>query len=75
VLRDRYLVPRGVTEAKLAQDLDISKAYVVELVRGKRHVTTETALRLARVTGIDANEWLRLQQDWDAWRETTVRRR
>lgn len=35
--------------------------------RGKRSVTTDTALRLARVLGVSANVWLGLQQDWDLW--------
>ena len=69
VLRERYLVPRAVSEAALARELDVSVSYVSELVRGKRRVTTESALRLGRITGIDANEWTRLQHDWDAWRE------
>lgn len=75
VLRDRYLVARGVTEAALARELDVSLAYVSELVRGKRRVTTDTAIRLGRATGIDANEWVRLQHDWDVWREDHPRRR
>ena len=57
------------------RELDVSVSYVSELVRGKRRMTTDSALRLGRATGIDANEWMRLQQDWDAWRERHPRRR
>jgi addiction module HigA family antidote len=38
-----------------------------ENVRGKRGVTPDTALRLARVVGMSADFWLGLQQDWDLW--------
>ncbi len=38
-----------------------------EIVRGKRSVTSDTALRLARVLGVSAGFWLGLQQDWDLW--------
>jgi antitoxin HigA-1 len=38
-----------------------------EVINGKRGVTPDTALRLARVTGMSADFWLGLQQDWDLW--------
>ncbi len=38
-----------------------------EIIRGKRGVTPDTALRLARVLGMSAEFWLGLQQDWDLW--------
>lgn len=38
-----------------------------EIVRCKRGVTPDTALRLARVLGVSADFWLGLQQDWDLW--------
>ena len=38
-----------------------------EIARGKRSVTPDTALRLARVTGMRAEFWLGLQLDWDLW--------
>ena len=38
-----------------------------EIIRGKRAVMPDTALRLARVTGMSADFWLGLQQDWDLW--------
>jgi len=38
-----------------------------EIIRGRRGVTPDTALRLAQVTGMSADFWLGLQQDWDLW--------
>ena len=37
------------------------------IIRGRRGVTPDTALRLARVVGMSADFWLGLQQDWDLW--------
>ena len=45
-----------------------------EIVRGKRSVTPDTALRLARVTGMGADFRLGLQQDWDLWHALTAER-
>lgn len=75
VLLERYLKPREVSEAALAKELNVSAAHVRELVRGKARITADTALRLARVTGISAKEWTRIQQDWEAWRVRNPRRR
>ena len=44
------------------------------IVRGKRSVTPDTALRLAQVTGMGADFWLGLQQDWDLWHALTAER-
>ncbi|MFN7956652.1 MAG: HigA family addiction module antitoxin [bacterium] len=73
VLLEKYLKARAVSEAALAKDLNVSAAHVRELVRGKARITADTALRLARVTGIGAKEWARIQQDWDAWRDRNPR--
>ena len=47
--------------------LGVSFPRLNEIVRGRRGVTPDTALRLARVTGMSADFWLGLQQDWDLW--------
>ncbi|HSR53687.1 MAG TPA: HigA family addiction module antitoxin, partial [Acidobacteriota bacterium] len=47
--------------------LGVSFPRLNEVVRGKRSVTPDTALRLARVLGMPADFWLGLQMDWDLW--------
>ena len=47
--------------------LGVSFPRLNEIIRGKRGVTPDTALRLARVLGMSADFWLGLQQDWDLW--------
>jgi addiction module HigA family antidote len=67
MLRDEFLVPLAITQSDLAVRLGISFPRLNEIVRGKRGVTPDTALRLARVVGMSADFWLGLQQDWDLW--------
>jgi len=67
MLRDEFLVPLGITQSELASRLGVSFPRLNEVIRGKRGVTPDTALRLAWVVGMSADFWLGLQQDWDLW--------
>jgi antitoxin HigA-1 len=67
VFHEDFLVPLGITQKEGAQRLRISYPRMNEIVKGKRTVTPETALRLARFTGTEAEFWLNLQQAVDLW--------
>ena len=67
MLLEEFLKPLGVSQAAFAKRLGVSYPRLNEVVRGRRGVTPDTALRLARVTGMSAEFWLGLQQDWDLW--------
>ena len=67
MLLEEFLKPLGITQSAMAVRLGISFPRLNEIVRGKRGVTPDTALRLARVVGMSADFWLGLQQDWDLW--------
>jgi len=67
MLRAEILEPLGVSQSAFAVRLGVSFPRLNEIVRGKRGVTPDTALRLERVTGMRAEFWLGLQQDWDLW--------
>lgn len=67
MLLDEFLRPLGISQSAFAARLGISFARLNEIIRGKRSVTTDTALRLAQVLGMPADFWLGLQQDWDLW--------
>ena len=67
MLLEEFLKPLGITQSALALQLGVSFPRLNEVVNGKRSVTPDTALRLARVTGMSADFWLGLQQDWDLW--------
>ena len=62
-----YLRPLGITQKRAARLLRISYPRMNEIISGKRRVTPETALRLARLTDTDPESWLNLQQAVDLW--------
>lgn len=68
MLLEEFLGPLGISQSAFAVRLGISFPRLNEIVRGKRSVTPDTALRLARVLGMSADFWLGLQQDWDLWK-------
>jgi addiction module HigA family antidote len=67
MLLKEFLEPLGVSQSAFAIRLGVSFPRLNEIVRGKRAVTPDTALRLARVLGMSADFWLGLQSDWDLW--------
>lgn len=67
MLREEFLVPLGMTQSAFALQLGVSFPRLNEVINARRAVTPDTALRLARVTGMSADFWLGLQQDWDLW--------
>ncbi len=67
MLLEEFLKPLGITQSAFALQLGVSFPRLNEVINGKRSVTPDTALRLAHVTGMSADFWLGLQQDWDLW--------
>ena len=67
LLFEEFLKPLGISQSAFAIRLGVSFPRLNEIVRGKRAVTLDTALRLARVTRMSADFWLGLQQDSDLW--------
>jgi addiction module HigA family antidote len=67
MLLEEFLKPLGITQSAFARQLGVSFPRLNEIINGKRSVTIDTALRLARVTGMSTEFWLGLQQDWDLW--------
>lgn len=67
MLFEEFLKPLGITQSEFAVRLGASFPRLNEIIRGKRSVTPDTALRLARVLGISADFWLGLQLDWELW--------
>ena len=65
VLREDYLVPLGMTASALAKALNVPSARINDIVRERRAVTADTAMRLARYFGGDARSWLNLQAAYD----------
>ena len=67
MLLEEFLKPLGITQSSFATRLGVSFPRLNEVINRRRSVTPDTALRLARVTGMSADFWLGLQQDWDLW--------
>lgn len=65
VLREDYLVPLGMSANALAKALNVPAPRVNDVVRERRGVSADTAMRLARYFGGDARSWLNLQAAYD----------
>ena len=62
ILREEFMRPLGLSSNALAKALGVTPARVNEIVRERRSISADTALRLARYFGTDAQSWLNLQQ-------------
>ena len=67
ILLREFIEPLGLTQTAVAAALGVSYPRLNEVVHGKRGVTPDTALRLERMFGLDADAWLNLQRDHDLW--------
>ena len=65
VLREDFLLPLGITEYRLAKDIGVPPRRINEIVKGKRAITVDTALRLERYFRWPAEVWLNLQAHHD----------
>jgi len=65
VLVEDFMKPLGLSQYRVAKDLDIPALRISQIARGKRSVTADTALRLARYFGTSAAVWMRLQARYD----------
>ena len=65
VLLEEFLKPLGVSQYELAKDIFVPSRRINEIVHGKRPVTADTALRLARYLGTSERFWLNLQARYE----------
>jgi len=65
ILLEEFMAPFGLSQNRLARDLDVPVARVSEIVHGKRAITADTALRLAKYFGTSAELWMNLQSAYD----------
>ena len=65
ILLEEFLKPLSLSQNRLARDLGVPPRRINEIVLGKRAVTADTALRLARYFGTSEKFWLGLQADFD----------
>jgi addiction module HigA family antidote len=67
ILHEEFLVPLGLTQEQLAQSLGVARRRINEIVKGKRAITVDTAIRLGRFFQMTPQFWLNLQLHLDFW--------
>src|SRR6202795_1290179 len=65
ILLEEFLKPLGISQSKLARDLNVPVGRVNDIVQGKRAITPDTALRLAVYFNMTAEFWMNLQSHYD----------
>ncbi|KQC10606.1 MAG: pirin [Smithella sp. SDB] len=70
ILDKEFLMPLNITAYRLSREIKIPQTRVSEIIKGKRRITADTALRLAKYFGNSPQFWLGLQNDYDLEEET-----
>ncbi len=65
ILKELFLEPAGITPYRLAKEIGLSQTRISQILRGKRGISAETALRLSRYFGNSAEYWLGIQAQYD----------
>jgi len=65
ILNEEFLIPLNITAYRLAKETNIPQTRISEIIKGKRRITADTALRLSIFFGNSAKFWLGLQDDFD----------
>ena len=61
LLLEEFLIPMGITQYRLAKEIDVPAQRISEIVAGRRAITADTDLRLCRFFGLSSGYWLRAQ--------------
>ncbi len=65
ILLEEFMKPMGITQAKLARDINVPPNRISQIIHGKREITADTALRLGKYFGIEPEFWLNLQMRYN----------
>lgn len=65
ILLEEFLSPMGISQYRLAKDINVPPRRINEIVLGKRSITADTALRLSEFFGLTENFWLNLQMKFN----------
>jgi len=75
VLKEEFMKPLSLTAYRLAKDLHVPAPRMNDIVRGKRAISADTAIRLGIYFGLPAQFWMNLQSEYDlrlAWTSTGI---
>ncbi|MCY4507282.1 MAG: HigA family addiction module antitoxin [Acidobacteria bacterium] len=75
MLLEEYLRPANLTQVEAARRMNIPPNRLNEVVRGRRAITADTALRLARLFEMSPEFWMGIQADWDLWHAAAALRK
>lgn len=75
VLLEEFLKPYGISAYRLSKDIGIPQTRTSEILKGRRRITADTALRLSRYFGNSPQFWLGLQNDYDIEEELREKKR
>ncbi len=75
MLLEEFLRPAGLTQVEAARAMKISLNRLNEIIRGRRGISADTALRLARLFKTSPEFWMGLQTDWDLWHAAQTQRK
>ena len=70
ILLEEFLIPIGISAYRLAKETFIPQTRISEIIKGKRRITADTALRFSKFFGTSAKFWLGLQDDYDLEEES-----
>jgi antitoxin HigA-1 len=70
VLQEEFLIPLEISAYRLSKEIGIPQTRISEIIKGRRRITADTALRLSYYFGMSAKFWLGLQDDYDLEEET-----
>lgn len=65
ILLEEFVIPFNISAYKLSKDIEIPQTRTSEIIKGKRRISADTALRLSKYFGNSAKFWLGLQNDYD----------
>jgi len=69
ILEDEFLKPMGISAYRLAKETKIPATRISQIIKGKRRITADTALRLGKFFGNGADFWLGIQMEYDLRKE------
>jgi addiction module HigA family antidote len=72
ILAEEFLIPLEISTYKLAKDINISATRISEIIRGKRRITVDTALRLSKYFGNSVEFWIGIQNDYEIRKERDI---
>lgn len=65
ILFEEFMAPMGISQYRLAKDINVQPTRISEIIHGKRSISTDTAMRLGVYFKMGASFWLGLQMDYD----------